>query len=365
MKLLCVIDNLGPGGAQRQLAELAVGFSESCNEVSMLSYSKGSFFLPYLEKAGINCFFIGEPNYIKRLLKIRRFIRHGNFDAVLSFLESPSLYCEIAGFPYRKWKLVVGERIADPAIRKSLKLKLFRCFHIFADYIVCNSKKNKELIHEVCRTLPRSKVRVIYNIVDFERWKPLPDFCFRNSGRLKLIISASHCYRKNLNGLIDALALMKKEELNQIEIDWYGNPLNKPSFDRSLNEGRKKTENLNLEKVITFYPATNEITQKIQEADAVGLFSFAEGFPNVVCEAMACGKPVICSSVSDIPEILSSDKNLLFDPSNPDSIKRAINYLLNLNSGSLKKIGSENEEICKRMFVKTSIITEYLKLLSK
>lgn len=33
MKILCVIDSLGSGGAQRQLVSLAKGFKEKGNEV--------------------------------------------------------------------------------------------------------------------------------------------------------------------------------------------------------------------------------------------------------------------------------------------------------------------------------------------
>ena len=43
-------------------------------------------------------------------------------------------------------------------------------------------------------------------------------------------------------------------------------------------------------------------------ADLVCLMSEREGWPNVVLEALACGRPVMASRVGGIPEILTSPK---------------------------------------------------------
>jgi glycosyltransferase involved in cell wall biosynthesis len=364
MKILCVIDNLGPGGAQRQIVELALGFKERGNEVHFLTYHNNPFYNSYLEKAGIINKCIKEPNYLKRLFRMRYIIRHGNFDIVLSFLEGANIICELAGFPFRKWKLIVGERFADPHILKSPKLRIYRWFHLLSDYVVCNSYNNKELVHSACRLLSRLKVKVIYNIVDFSRWKPSSDFVFRREAKLKLVISASHIYRKNLNGLINAVSLLSEKELENIEIDWYGDHITEPYYDNSFPEAKQKICFKKLESIISFYPATNEITQKIQNADAIGLFSFLEGFPNTVCEGMACAKPIICSNISDIPGILSFDKNLLFDPSDSISIKQAMTYLISLSKDQLYQIGFNNEIIVKEKFDKERNVSSYLELFS-
>ena len=364
MKILCVIDNLGPGGAQRQLVELGLGFKEKGNEVSFLTYYDTPFFNPILEKSDISINCIEEPNYFNRLFKIRRFLRLRNFDAILSFLEAPNFICEFAGLPFRKWKLVVGERSADPKILKSLKLRIYRWFHVFADYVVANSNSNLQIVRSVNPFLSQAKCKVIYNSVDFKMWKPLSEFEYRKNGKLKLVIIASQIYIKNLNGLITALALMKDEELDKMEIEWYGCGLSEPYPDSSFLKAKQKINKLKLEKVISFYPPAHGINQKVQIADAIGLFSFVEGLPNVVCEGMACAKPIICSKVSDVPKLLSLNRNLLCDPYDPQSIKNAISYLLNLTNDQLSKIGLENQKVAKELFNKEIIISAYLKLLT-
>src|SRR5665648_449200 len=110
MNILCVIDSLNQGGAQRQLIGLALGFKEKGHDVSFLTYHDIPFFNHLLDNSGIKITCIVEPRYLIRILKMRVFIREGKYDAVLSFLEASGFICEIVGFPIRKWKIIVAAR---------------------------------------------------------------------------------------------------------------------------------------------------------------------------------------------------------------------------------------------------------------
>jgi glycosyltransferase involved in cell wall biosynthesis len=100
----------------------------------------------------------------------------------------------------------------------------------------------------------------------------------------------------------------------------------------------------------------------VQESDSIGLFSLYEGFPNSIIEGMACGKPVICSAVSDLSSILSYDLNLIFDPNKPQSIKHSLSYLLSLREEQLQEIGLKNLNIVKQLFNRENSISGYLEL---
>jgi glycosyltransferase involved in cell wall biosynthesis len=363
MKILCVIDNLASGGSQRQIVEIALGFKEMGHAVSFLTYHHIVFYDPILLKEGITVTCIEGGNYLVRLFKMRHFIRKGKYDGVLAFLEGPSFICEFAGIPFKKWKLAISEGSANPNIFRSLRHIIYRLFHVFTDYVVANSYANMKMVRKINPFLSGSKCKVIYNIIDFDRWKPPDNYVPRKNGILQMIVVASHQYLKNLNGLIDALSMMSGEERTKIKVHWYGDRLTEPFIDNSIAEGKQKIARLKLEDSITFYPATNEITRKIQDADVMGLFSFYEGFPNVISEGMSCAKPIVCSAVSDLSDLFSYNRNLLCDPADPVSIKKAICYLINLSDNELIQIGRKNEELAKKAFDKENNVSAYLQLL--
>lgn len=363
MKILCVIDSLGAGGAQRQMIGLAIGFKEKGHEVSFLTYHHIDFYKSILSSANISVNTIIANNYFLRFKKMRKFIRSGDFDTILSFQESANFICEISGFPRRSWRLIVGERSADPIILKSFIRRILRWFHLLADYVVANSEKNIMLVKKANPVLRKNKCKVIYNLIDLNNWHPDINYTPLKSGKFELVIVGSHNYYKNLNGLIEAINSLSKKDRAKLNVSWYGESITKPYIDNSYIESIEKIKKYHLEDIVSFYPATNAIKKVIQEADGVGLFSFFEGFPNVICEAMTCAKPVIVSNVSDIPLLLPHDTKILCDPNCTESIKKALSYLINLSENDLTRIGLSNYEIAKSKFSKEKIIQEYLTLI--
>lgn len=364
MKILCVIDSLGSGGAQRQLVELAKGFKERGEEVSFLTYHKQAFYEADLVSNGIMHFCIVEPNYIKRLFRMRAYIRKGNFDVVLSFLQASNFICEFSGFPNRKWKLIVGERSANPHIFTSLKLRFYRWFHLFADVIVSNSHENLKMVKKINPLLPERKCRVIYNLVNPALFKIQTSSSRQPNDKLHVIVGASHRRLKNLLGLVKALMLLNEQEKSKLKISWYGDNIVLPYYDDSYLEALDLIEKQNLGSIIEFFPATREFSNLMANSDAIALFSLYEGLPNVVCEAMALGKPVLASNVSDIPILLQHEPTQTFNPNNVDEIGSAIKNYLHLDKEVLLKIGNHNRQIASTYFNKEVILDAYLKLMA-
>ena len=101
MKILCVIDSLGSGGAQRQLVEIAKGISEKGHDVQVLIYHNIMFHKPILDKTDVKVILIEETNSLKRIFKMRKFIQAANPDLIISFLQTPNLISILSSFPFK------------------------------------------------------------------------------------------------------------------------------------------------------------------------------------------------------------------------------------------------------------------------
>ncbi|MGA2171257.1 MAG: glycosyltransferase [Terracidiphilus sp.] len=63
-------------------------------------------------------------------------------------------------------------------------------------------------------------------------------------------------------------------------------------------------------------------------ANLVTLPSYMEGCPNVVLEALACGRPVVATNVGGIPEIMSDECGRLVPPREPAELAQALASVL-------------------------------------
>ena len=63
-------------------------------------------------------------------------------------------------------------------------------------------------------------------------------------------------------------------------------------------------------------------------ADAFTLPSHSEGCPNVIVEAIACGRPVIATSVGGIPELVNESCGILVAPRDEPALRKGIETVL-------------------------------------
>ncbi len=74
--------------------------------------------------------------------------------------------------------------------------------------------------------------------------------------------------------------------------------------------------------------AFDDVAVWMAAADLVTLPSYMEGCPNVVLEALACGRPVVASNVGGIPEIMSDECGKLVPPRDSAALARGLSLVL-------------------------------------
>lgn len=367
MKVLCVIDHFGGGGAQRQMVELACGLKHRGHVVEMFIYfPQYTFFrsrittcdIPVHEYRKGRGFSWGVVKALSSLM------RTGSYDVVLSYLDSPSVYAEICRFVAPAPKLVVSERNSHHADRSRLGAYVRRSFHRVADRVVVNSQSHERWLKSTFHWM-QGKAAVIYNGLDIEEYACEPPAPPR-SRELRLLSIGRVGPQKNTVNLVKACEVFYRTQGWVPRISWAGRR------DTSRRGQRYWRE---VDELLTGCPEVknhwrwlgerSDVPALLQDHHALIHPSVYEGLPNVVCEALAAGRPVLASHVCDHPElVVDGERGFLFDPLSPDSIANSIGKLAALTAGDWARLSRNARAYAESVLTADRMISEYETLLS-
>jgi len=346
MKILLIIDHFGPGGAQRQMVELACGLKQRGHAVEMFVYfPQYDFFRARLDEHHIVVH--ERPSAAGGSIGVVRtlgsLMRGGEFDVAASFLSTPGVYAELARVAAPGTRLIVSERTSFHDDKSAIGSLLRRLLHLLSDRVVANSETQAAWLKR--KPWLKHKVSCIYNGVDLGAFRP-NDSIPNTGAALRLLGIGRVGPEKNLLNLITALARFYDEFGFVPEVGWAGN--------RDLSHsGRLYSERI--DELLGRLPSVGQRWHWLGlQTDVPGLLlqyhalihpSLYEGLPNSVCEAMAAGKPVLASNVCDHPMLVADGlRGYLFEPDDPASIAAAISKLANLDAGTWRNFARNARE---------------------
>lgn len=365
MRILCVTDSLNSGGAQRQMSMIARGLSKIGHEVSLVVFHDIMFFKPLLNEAGVKVEVLSYRGKLGRFTALRAYVKKYKPKGVLSFMNAPNLLNSLVKktLPFISYNLVLSERtgFTEESANRN-RSRLF--FNHLADFVVTNSQNTAEHISRVVPSL-KKKLKTIYNIVDFETFQFTPP---KLTGDFRIVVASNYRKEKNIDLLIEALVEFRSSGGTGIKVDWYGNNFfnnGKPTNQSDVYLNAQKMIKYNdLSDVIELHNVSQDIFRCYSESNALCLTSTFEGFPNVVCEAMASGRVILASNVSDVKKFFVNGENgFVFDVSELTSLVEGLKWLAGLSINDLRVIGRENYKKARELFAEEMIISEYEKLL--
>ena len=319
-------------------------------------YVKKEFYLPYLQENGVeSCFLAEATNPKKRFFALRKHIKTFTPDAIISYSASPSLITCVLKLLGAKFNLIVSERNTTQQIGKMEKLRFF--LYRWANHIVPNSHSQAAFINKHFPNL-YDKVKVITNFVDTEKFSPSVE-AMPEHEETRMVCVGRLMSQKNIPRFIEAIAKVVNDGY-KIHVDWFGQDLK----DAYSEECHKAVKEHHLECSFVFHAPSSSIQDEYRRADVFCLPSLYEGFPNVLCEAMSCGKPVLCSRVCDNPTIVKEGKNgWVFDPLNVEEMAFTVEHYIDLSVDKKTIMGIESRSIAMDLFSKDSFIQKYTGLL--
>lgn len=355
MKIVCLIDSLGSGGAQRQMVGLARLLKEQNNMVKVVWYHKDSFYRYYLDQHQIDYDNIVLAGKFSKMKGVARIVKDFAPDAVIAYLDGPvviSCLLHLIGYRFR---LIVSERNTTQRLNWKERIKFWLCRR--ADVIVPNSFTQRDFIKKHFSYLD-DKLVTITNFVDTDYFSPAL-IKKDSSSLLHLLVVGRINPQKNVIRFLEAIKLVKDKGYH-LKVDWYGKASN-VVYNQQCMELRLS---LGIENYIEFHKESQNILDIYRSADAFCLPSIFEGFPNVVCEAMACGLPIICSDVCDHSRLIKNSINgFLFNPYKSENIEDALIRFIKLPSVEKEKIGLKNRKTAVQDFSSETFIQNYIKIL--
>lgn len=194
-----------------------------------------------------------------------------------------------------------------------------------AKQLISVSAFTRQMLIEHCR-VSSERIVVIPEGVE-PAFRPLPREAAEELRRryalpdAPLLLHVGHTQpRKNLEGLLHALAIVRRRNSHAVLLQVGGVPT---ARQRTL------VESLGLRDAVHFLGPVPEsdLIAFYNLADVFVFPSLYEGFGFPPLEAMACGTPVVASRAASLPEVVG-DAGLLVDPRDPEALAAAVHRVL-------------------------------------
>ena len=310
MKIMFLIRSLNPGGAQRQLTNLAKGLRKLGHNIAVVTFYSGKWLEDELTDSGVSVRTLnkcGRWDIARSAVKLLHLVQEERPAILHSYLSTANLLALFPKVFYPSLKVVWGVRASnvDFSVYDWFSRMSFRCECIFskvADLIISNSIVGHE--HHLRHGFPRRKMIVIHNGIDTELFRRDDEARTRIRAEWRIKEGETligHVGRldpmKDHSTFIGAAALLAKER-NNIRIACVGEGLS--DYGEEGEELRSLARKLGLANRIIWAGSRRDMPGVYSALDvAVSSSRWGEGFPNVIAEAMACEVPCVTTDVGD------------------------------------------------------------------
>lgn len=216
--------------------------------------------------------------------------------------------------------------------------------------VIFQNSSDKDFISRICNLSKKQTFLIKGSGVDLQKFKPLT----KNMNKKIVLLPSRVVKSKGIYEFVKAAEILQGKAKFVICGD-----LDHAAKDYiSLNNLNYWIRN----SIIEYIGFREDMNNIINKATIIVLPSYREGLPKVICEAAACGKPVVTTNVPGCKDaILPNKTGLLVPHKNVDELAKAINKLLKNNS-KLKNMGLASRKFAIENFDVNKVVDMHLKL---
>jgi glycosyltransferase involved in cell wall biosynthesis len=333
MRLLFLVRALDYGGAERQLVLLANELARRGHQVAIAVFYSGAPLEKEIDGSRVRLIPLKKRSrwdLLSFYWTLLRVVQQERPDVLHGWMPDPNLVASMIRLLYPSARVFWCIRCANVEMildRVASTAYWFeRRFSHFADCIVVNSQAG--LKHAASRGFPLNKTFHIPNGIDVNGLYFDPtagqrvrtEWGFTGSERLIGLVGRLDPIKDHA-GFLKAAAQLA-QELPEVRFVCIGDG---PAQYKEKLEALSR--DLGLEKRVLWVPARPDVRAVYNALDVVCLCSLSEGFPNVIGEAMACGRHCVVTNVGDCSHLVGP-AGIVVPPHDPEALSEGFRRAL-------------------------------------
>ena len=360
IKILFLIDDLLPGGTEKQLLFLAKSLPRNRFEPVLGVLYKNDYHTNLkIETTTINFNWTGPPVLKRAFLvwKLQRYLVRESFDILQAHFIESHFHGALAVRLCRDRPIFIGTRrnLYHWTENQRWSFYLLRYTARWSDRILVNS----HTVSQECRCregIPPEKITVIQNAVKVEKFNNLYSNTAKSTiglaGEFPIIGVVSNW--RPIKGLIPFLkaAVLVSQKIPSARFLLVG-------FGPQENELKSLVRDFGIHNRVTFLKYASDIPSIMAAFDIAVQPSLSESFSNVLLEYMAASRPIVATRVGDAERIIEDGREgILVRPNNPEELSAAILSLFH-NQEKAANMGRVAREKVVANWASEKILNEY------
>jgi len=350
-RLLYLVGQLGPGGLERQLFYLlqAMDRQQYSPIVVVWNYKEDDVYVPLIRNLGVQVLaFPQDYGGVSKLLAFGKLVKQVKPEVIHSFCFYTNFAAYCGGVLIRA--VAVGALRSDfTREKKNSGVVLGELSARWPNMHISNNIMATENIRKTHSIFVPKKLFVVRNGLDLQKFK------YVNLPKVKktrILAVGSLLPVKRWDRLIEAAADLKQDGYDFLVWIVGDGPLR-----LSLE---KQVETLGLTEHVIFLGHRNDIPNLLADSCFLVHTSDSEGCPNVVLEAMACGRAVVATDVGDIPFLIrDGNTGFLVEREDHATLTRKMGMLLK-HTDLCRRMGEAGRSRAEKEFGMDRVVSETL-----
>ena len=352
MKILYVITGLGLGGAEKVVADLADQMAVLGHNVKIAYLTGNVLVRPSSLKVELIALHLNSvKDFLSASRRYQRLIKSFCPDVVHAHMVHANIFTRLNRTLCPVPKLICTAHNSNEGGKA--RMIAYRLTNHLSDV---NTNVSQEATEALINKGAFSKKDVItvYNGIDLRKFEKNHDSINLNNNILNLISVGRFNDQKDYPNLINAFAILKKNNNGAIKLTIVGDGELKSEIEALIR-------NLELEEDVTLLGRRSDIPQLLSQADIFVLASKFEGFGLVVAEAMACKCYVVATDSGGVAEVMGNTGKLV-PIEDSQALAQALENAINLSFKDRTQNNKKARERVEEFFSLETSVQKWLAL---